>query len=319
MIKIIRENNTIIKKRKINLQRLEEFDQNKINQAIKYLKKGISTSFVSNFDNISYMLGKTNIFSTKNNGCISECHKLKKELKKIGLKTYFVSCQANGFSNPAGDFFVKEAHVFLIYPSLRNKKVFFTIFDPGFRLDNPISFYDSCNSDSVKYLSEGVAKVMFDNKSGYPYELIVNKRINYKHQVSPANIHWRFNPYYETLNINHFNEQLYHAMFSLKLMNYPDDLNKYICINVKIIDSTIEIYTMLKNEIFSFNELFSLSKNELKRIFKPYFKNSSLTNNQLNKFIKNLFLLIHNTSNYINTIISPKVVSEYKLGKKLNR
>lgn len=132
------------------------------------MKKEIFSSFVSHFSNVSYMLGKTNIFSTKNNSCISECQKLKKELKKIGLKTYFVSCQANGFSNPAGDFFVKEAHVFLIYPSLRNNKVFFTIFDPGFRLDKPISFYDSCNSNSVRYLSNGVAKVMFNNELNYP-------------------------------------------------------------------------------------------------------------------------------------------------------
>jgi len=181
MMKIIRENNTIIKKRKINLQQLEEYDQNKINQAIKLLKKEISTSYISHFNNISYMLGKTNIFSNKNNGCISQCQKLKKELKKIGLKTYFVSCQANGFSNPAGDFFVKEAHVFLIYPSLRNNKIFFTLFDPGFRLDNPISFYDSCDSDSTRYLSDGVAKVMFCNELVYPYKLVADKRINYKH------------------------------------------------------------------------------------------------------------------------------------------
>lgn len=82
-MEIIRENNTIIKKRKINLQQLEEYDQNKINEATKYLKKEISSSFVSHFDNISYMLGKTTTFSTKNNSCISECQKLKKELKKL--------------------------------------------------------------------------------------------------------------------------------------------------------------------------------------------------------------------------------------------
>lgn len=318
-MKINRENNTIIKKRKINLQRLEKYDQNKINLATQYLKREISTSYVSHFNNVSYLLGKTTVFSTKNSGCINECQKLKKELKKLGLKTYFVSCQANGFSNPAGDFFVKEAHVFLIYPSLRNNKVYFIIFDPGFRLDNPISFYDSCNSNAIKYLSEGTAKVIFNNKSDYPYELVVNKRINYKHQVSPANIHWKFNPYYETLNIEHFNEQLYHAMFSLKLMNYPDDLDKYICINARIIDNTIEVYTALKNEIFSFKELFSLSKSELKHIFEPYFKNASLTDEQLNEFLTNLFLLIHNTQDYISTIISSEVVNDYKLGKRLNR
>lgn len=245
--------------------------------------------------------------------------KTKKRIKKIGLETYFVSCRANGFSNPAGDFFVKEAHVFLVYPSLRNSKIYFTIFDPGFRLNSPMSFYDSCDSDSIRYLSDGVAKVIFNNELKSPYELVVDKRINYKHQVSPANIHWKFNPYYETLNIEHFNEQLFHVMFSLKLMNYPKDLDKYICINAKIIDNTIEVYTVLKSEIFSFKELFSLGRNELENIFKPYFKNACLANEQLNEFIKNLFFLIHNTQDYINTIISLEAVNEYKLGKRLNR
>lgn len=108
-------------------------------------------------------------------------------------------------------------------------------------------------------------------------------------------------------------------MFSLKLMNYPDDLDKYLCINAKIINNTIEIYTIQKNEIFSFEELFFLTQNQLKNIFKPYFKNADLTNSQLNEFIKNLFLLIHNTQDYISKIISPEVVNEYKLGKGLNR
>ena len=318
-MKIIRENNTIIKKRKINLLNLEEYNQEKIDQATQYLKREISTSFVTHFNNISYLLGRNTTFTTENSGCINECQKLKKELKKIGLKTYFVSCKANGFSNPAGDFFVKEAHLFLVYPSLRNNRIFFTIFDPGFRLDTPISFYDASDSNKIKYLSDGIAKVKFNNELDYPYELEVNKRINYKHQICTANIHWGFNPYYETLNIAHFNEQLYHAMFSLKLMNYPNNLDKYICINARMIENTIEIYTLLKNEIFSFDNLLFLNKNELKEVFAPYFEIASLTESMLNQFIENVFLLIHHSQDYIDKIINAEVVKEYKQGKKLNR
>lgn len=318
-MKIIRGNNTIIRKRKINIQQLKNYDENKMNQAIQYLRKEISNSYISHFDNISYMLGQKNSFSTKNNGCISECKKLKKELKGLGLETYFVSCKADGFSNPAGDFFVKEAHVFLIYPSLRNGKVYFTIFDPGFRFENPISFYDFCNSEPIPYLSNGSARVKVNNEFDYPYELVVNRRINYKHQISSANIHWKFNPYYQTLNIDQFNEQLYHAIFSLKLMNYPSDLNKYICIRAKIIDSIIEVYTIQKQEIFSFRDLSSFTCNELRQIFKPYFKMANLTSKQLCLFIENIFILIHHTQEYVNTVIHPEVVKDYKLGKKLNR
>lgn len=311
-MKIIRENNTIIKKRKINLKNLENYDENKIKQATQYLQNKIYTSFISHFDNISYFLGKATTFSTNNNGCISECKKLKKELKKLGLKTYFVSCSTSGFSNPAGDFLVKEAHIFLVYPSLRNGRVHFTIFDPGFRQENPISFYDSCNSEPVSYLSDGTAKIIFTNESIYPYELVVNKQINYRHQISPVDIHWKFNPYYQTLNIDNFNEQLYHVIFSIKLMNYPKDLNKYICIRAKIIDNIIDVYTLKKSEMFSFNELSSLTKDKLSNIFKSYFENADLTRKQLDEFIENVFLLIHNAQDYVSTVISPEVLKDYK-------
>lgn len=318
-MQLMRENNTIIKKRKINLNKLENYDEEKIKKATKCLQNIISNSFVSHFNNISYFLGKTSTFSNNTTGCISECKKLKKELNALGLKTYFISCKANGFSNPAGDFFVKEAHVFLLYPSLKNKKVYFTIFDPGFRLEYPISFYDLHNSESIPYLSNGIAEVRFNSKSEYPYEYKVNKRINYKHQISKANIQWEFNPYYQTLNIDQFSEQLYHAIFSLKLMNYPDDLDKYICIRAKIIDNVVEVYTIRKSKIFSFNELSSLTKEELENIFKPYFEHTNLISKQLYEFIENLFLMIHNAQEYINKVINNNVIEEYKYGKKLNR
>ena len=128
-MQIKRADNSVIKKRKINFKTLQSYDDNKVKQAVNYLKEEIANNFVSHFDNISYVLKQQkdrNInFSSynKNTGCISDCKRLKKKLTKIGLKTYFASCKANGFSNPAGDALVQEAHVFLLYPALKNEKV----------------------------------------------------------------------------------------------------------------------------------------------------------------------------------------------------
>jgi ABC-type Zn uptake system ZnuABC Zn-binding protein ZnuA len=144
-----------IKKRKINLKNLEPYNKEKIKLAQQRLNQVIENSFVSHFDNVTYFFQKQKNkdikFSkfNKNTGCISECKKLKKELKDIGIKTYFVSCNANGFSNKSGDNLVKEAHVFLINPSQRNGKIYFTIFDPGFRMTNPISFFNKTNSPNI--------------------------------------------------------------------------------------------------------------------------------------------------------------------------
>lgn len=325
-MKIIRNDNSIIKKRKINFNNIENYDKNKIKQGVEYLNQEINNNFVSHFDNINYILHKKNNNNTKfssynkNTGCISDCKRLKKKLNKIGLKTYLISCKANGFSTPAGDALVKESHVFLLYPTIKNKKIHFTIFDPGFRIPKVISFYDHQNSLNNPYLSVGSVKVKFiKDNTAYPYELVVNKRINYKCESTDADIHWEFNPYYETLSIDDYNEKLYHAMFSLKLMNYPSDLNKYICIRAKVLEKTLEIYTPNKSKLYSFEQLSSFSQQQLKNIFKEYFLQTGISNKELNKFVNNIFLLIHNIDLYINYVIDSQVIEEYKKGYRLNR
>ena len=318
---IKRPDNSYIKKRKINLNNLDKYDENKIKQATQFLENVINKSYVSHFDNISFLLNQDNntLKELKNSGCINECKVLKKQLKKIGLKTYYISCQANGFSNPAGDSLVKEAHVFLLYPSIKNNKIYFTIFDPGFRMTKPVSFFDKKDSANFDY-ANGLVKVNFIGKnSNYPYELTSNKRFDYKHQIKDANIHWNFNPYYQTLNIDEFGEKLYHAMFSLKLMNFPTDINQYLCIRAKILDKELEIYTTTKNEILSFEYLSKLDLKKLKDIFQEYFFNAKLDSKKLNIFVNNLYLLLHNVEKYICEIIYSKVIEDYKLGNKLNR
>lgn len=108
-------------------------------------------------------------------------------------------------------------------------------------------------------------------------------------------------------------------MFSLKLMNYPENLNKYICIRSKILEKSIEIYTLKKNKEFTYDELRLLTKQQLKNVFEQYFINAKLTKKQLNDFISNLFILLHNTNTYINKIIDHKVIEDYQLGNGLNR
>lgn len=324
-MKIKRNDNSIIKKRKINFNNIETYDEVKVKQAIEYLNNEITNSIVSNFDNIAYVLQKNDKpvkFTTynKNTGCISSCKRLKKKLSKIGLKTYFISCKATDFSNQAGNELVKEAHVFLLYPSLKNEKLYFTIFDPGFRVTNTISFYDGENSLKYSYLSQGTMSVKFaPNNIDYPYELITNKRINYKHEIIDANVHWNFNPYYETVNIDEYNEKLYCAMFSLKLMNYPNDLNKYLCIRSKILEKTIEIYTINKCKTYSFKQLINLNQQEIKNLFNDYFSQAEIPRKELNKFVQNIFLLIHNADTYINQVINPCVIKEYNPEYKWNK
>lgn len=323
---IYRKNNLNIQKRKINLNNLDEFDEEKIKKAHILLKKRIYASYASHFDYVTYFFEKIKNpkikFSQYNKftGCISECKLLKKELNKIGIKTYYASCKANGFSNPAGDAYVKEAHVFLIYPALKGEKCIFTIFDPGFRLTEPLSFYDKENSKKAKYLKNGFVKIKYqkENKE-YPYIMHANKRIDYKQETADANINWSFNPYYETINIDKYCEGLYNVYFSLKLMNYPIDRSDYLYIRSKIIEKKVDIYTTSYQNTFSFEELSKFSQEKLENIFNPLFKKASLSNKKLKNFINSLYLLINHSDEYIEKCIDKEVKKEYDLGYTLNR
>lgn len=323
---IPRKNNFNIQKRKINFKNLDIYNEEKIKKATSLLKKRIDDSYASHFDYVTYFFEKEEnkkaSFTSYNKftGCISECKKLKKELKKIGIKTYYVSCRANGFSNPSGDAYVKEAHVFLVYPSLKDNKLLFTILDPGFRLVEVPSFFDKENSSPVNYLDQGHVTIHYQPKNkNYPYEIHANKRIDYKKETADANIHWDFNPYYETINIDKYCEGLYNVYFSLKLMNYPIDRSNYLYIRSKIIEKKVDIYTVSYQNTFSFEELSKLSHNELENIFKPLFKKAKLSNKKLQNFIKSLCLLVNRSDEYVEKCIDKEVKKEYDLGYTLNR
>lgn len=320
-MEIKRIDNSIIKKRKINFENLDKYDEGKMKQATEVLDDIINTSYISHFDNISFLLNQDKKLCKKfkSIGCIDMCKKLKNQLMELGLKTYFVSCKANGFSNTTGDLVIQEAHVFLLYPSIKDNKIFFTIFDPGFRMTNPLSFFDQENSINFNYIN-GTIKINFIEKNiYYPYELVIDKKYNYKLEVTDANIHWRFNPYYQTINIDEYCKKIYQVIFSLKLRNFPSDMNEYLCIRAKVLDQILEIYTIKKNQIFSFEYLSTLNIYELQNIFQNYFIDAKLDYKKLDVFINNLYLLVHNIEKYINNIIHSDVIEDYKLYKKLGR
>lgn len=317
-MKLYRDDQTFIEKRKINLEDLELYDEEKVKLATVYLNQYVEESLVNQFDYISYVLEdhKKSDFASynPNTGCISDNKKLYQKLKELGMKTYFVSCKASGYSNKAGDNIIKEAHIFLIYPSIRNNRIYYTIFDSGFRMEHPLSFYAGEDSPDVEYLGSGTAKVIYQKENDlYPYQFTVSKRINYQHQVIDADIRWQFNPYFETLHIDEYNEYVYRVIFSLKLMNYPKNLDQYLCIRSKFLDETLEIYTMNRVEEYTFEYLRNLNLEQLKELFYKFFVNANLGVKQLDRFIHNLDLLIHRHLEYVDKVISIEVLKEYRL------
>ena len=74
--------------------------------------------------------------------------------------------QANKYALNSGDVKVKEAHISVIYPSLKDDKLIYTIFNPGLKIDKPLSFYPHITSNGAEiydYKSNKISKE-FGNK-----------------------------------------------------------------------------------------------------------------------------------------------------------
>ena len=102
-------------------------------------------------------------------------------------------------------------------------------------------------------------------------------------------------------------------------MNYPADINKYLCIRSKILENTIEFYSTFFNEIYNLNDLKILDKKDIEILFKSHFINANIHTDKFNRFIENIIMLINNKNAYIEKVLNKDVIKEYKLGKKLNR
>ncbi len=311
-MKIYRDNNTFILKKKIDLKQLDNYDEEKINKAKEYLKEIINNTVVNDFKFLEELMQLTNdnikeaYDNFKNNICYNCCTSLSTMLKikldKILGKTYLVTCKSKGFSTPNGDKKLKEAHTFIIYPCLKNSKILFILFDAGFRNYNPIMFY--MNEDSNDYPYEtGIAKVFYQNNKNYPYLLKLNKTLKRNFKVENANILLPFNPYYETLNILEYDKECFKAKHSYKIMDY---LNQ-ICIGLNIISGDLTLHSKNNEKNYNLNKLLEKNDEVIEKILEPYF------NGKVKDFIKLLRFIPKwvNSSIMYNEVIKDIMINNF--------
>ena len=282
-MKIYRNNNTFILKKKIDLKHLDNYDEEKINKAKDYLKKIIDETVVDDFKFLEELmkLSNNNIKETydnfKNSVCYNCCTSLslmlKRKLDKILGKTYLITCKSIGFSTP----------------------------DAGFRNYNPMMFY--INEDSKNYLYEtGTAKIFYQNNKNYPYLLKLNKTLKRNFKIEDTNILLSFNPYYETLNILEYDKECYKAKHSYKIMDY---INK-VCIGLNIISGDLTLYSENQEEKYNLNFLLEKNEEEIEKILKPYFK-------YLNKDIKEFIKVLRFIPYWINSnILYNEIINDVK-------
>ena len=186
--------------------------------------------------------------------CIGLSKILKERLEDRGISTYFVTCKASGFSTKYGDDFIREAHTFLLYPCLRDGRVAFVLYDPGFRVMEPMFFYAGEASFSYPYLN-GFIQVRFENHQYYLYS---NVRMKRDFSIVPESVSFFFQPFMETLDMDAFAKNIFRVKFSYKIMNYHKEMDYRYCLGLNVVTKQLDFYTRYYHEQYLLQEFLGM-------------------------------------------------------------
>lgn len=331
-MEIIREGTFCIKKEIVSLNKLDDFDSNKLKEATPLLIDTIENSKISTFGLITILrkkyekslletyklLEKENYDSVKCN-CYYLAKILKEKLYNLGIDTNYLTHKAHFFALNSGDSKIKEAHISLLYPTIKNDKLFYIIFDPGLKIDAPLCFYANESMKPIQRENLSI-DVCYDNSDiNYPYYINMDGINPYSYTTYPHNIFQKFNPNYKTTNID---EMLYPISYNLltgyKAITFSKDKFKRAYIILKHLDRTLEFCDLETNQLFyyNYNELKKLGRNILKnKIFQICLKLSLDTE----EILDNIYFMIDIHNEFLSTIMDKDVLTEYTKKRNLKK
>ena len=251
----------------ISLEELDIYDEKKIEQSKFILRDIIENVVVNDFSFLTTLYDislkeRKSIDEVYENyhaevsvrDCIGLSKILKERLEDRGISTYFVTCKASGFSTKYGDDFIREAHTFLLYPCLRDGRVAFVLYDPGFRVMEPMFFYAGESSFSYPYLN-GFIQVRFENHQYYLYS---NVRMKRDFSIVPESVSFFFQPFMETLDMDAFAKNIFRVKFSYKIMNYHKEMDYRYCLGLNVVTKRLDFYTRYYHEQYLLQEFLGM-------------------------------------------------------------
>ena len=260
-------NEILIHKKMISLEELDIYDEEKIEQSKFILRDIIENVVVNDFSFLTTLYDislkeRKSIDEVYENyhaevsvrDCIGLSKILKERLEDRGISTYFVTCKASGFSTKYGDDFIREAHTFLLYPCLRDGRVAFVLYDPGFRVMEPMFFYAGESSFSYPYLN-GFIQVRFENHQYYLYS---NVRMKRDFSIVPESVSFFFQPFMETLDMDAFAKNIFRVKFSYKIMNYHKEMDYRYCLGLNVVTKQLDFYTRYYHEQYLLQEFLDM-------------------------------------------------------------
>lgn len=232
---------------------------------------------------------------------------LKEKLKEIGIDTHIISYKSIGFSTPFGDQFIKEAHMALLLPTIRDGNLYYMVLDPGLRIPSPIGFYADCSQTIIQVDHDEIIieKTMADD---YSYTLKLNGYNRYStNQVSCQSQEF-FDVRYETMNpIDVLFPISYQVLNGYRIINYSTDSSQWAFIKIMIVEGYLECCDRLHHIKIFFDELNCYSREDLVKILEPF---TNKLNTNTDKLIDIIFFVLEHYLEFVNEVIHPNVLRE---------
>lgn len=238
---------------------------------------------------------------------------LKEKLSKHGIDTKYVSYKSIGFSSNYGDELIKEAHMSLVIPTIRDYHIYYIILDPGYRIPSPICFYKSSNTTNIK-IDNDYLTIQKNDDNLYPYSMKMQGYNRYSLNETSCFCEEYFNCDYETLNPEEILFPLsFEVLNGYRMINYNEDKKKCAMLKVMILDHYLQCSEYNQNISLTFSELLEIPKDKLHSILKPF---CDKLNQDVTEFMEILYFILETDKQFVDEIINKKVLDEFQ-GQKL--
>ena len=323
-MEILRDGYPSIMKNEISLADLDSYDEEKIREAEYLLKDTIISYPISTIGMITVLRKKyekslMNAYeSLKDNldydivryNCYYLAKVLHTRLKNININSYFMTHKAHYFALSSGDEKMKEAHISLIYPTIHNDKVLYTVFDPGLKIDAPMSFYKDEEMDTIikDQLTINVKKT---GDIDYPYFVNLDGINPYSYNLNAHNVRQTFNPKYETVELDKLAYPIsYRLLTGYKATIFAREHEKRAYITLNHLSKTLEFYDGLCGIKYSYTflELSKINKQVIKNQLENVCLKLSLN---LDEMIEDIYFMVDVIEEFNNQLMDQDVVNEY--------
>lgn len=311
-----------ILKKEISTESLETYEKIDIHLVTKLLNETIEDYTYNTIDLLELLRVnyQDNLVETIKNissykdvrfNCYYATKILQEKLNRVGITSYIITYKSIGFSSNFGDKLIKEAHMALIIPTIRNNEIYYLLLDPGLRIPCILEFYASSNKTVIEIDHDRIT-IEATNDKEYPYAM---EMIGYnRYSQNPSD--YKCKEYFSLLETINPEEVLFPASYEIldgyRIINFKVDNHKWAVIKLMIIDEYLECFDISKNLKLSFQELRKMSEEQLVSLLQPFVTKLKVN---IQDLIKNIYFILDHHNEFISNVINPQVLKE-KLPKK---